>query len=227
MDENRFFRVLWRINAVLIFGAAAAIAFWAMFFAVVLIAEERIDTPPPPVVESDAEISTSKDELWFQIPYKLKVTGRYTYVEARVGTDSGGKLSSYSESQLRNIAVINLETNESQWVFPDTQQEIDKFWEIETSSRNQKGKLVKTTEGFFLVVATSRADGSVNRDLWVMDPSGVNVKRIKSDVSGQLKFIEFGDNQIRVVIDRNSEIDIFELDIDNLTLGDPVSISMQ
>ena len=137
-----------------------------------------------------------------------------------------GKFSSSSQSQIRNIAIFDLEKNTTKWVFSDAQQEIKKYQRINKSIVDENGATDTLTAGILLTVATSRADQSIVKDLWVMSINGENLRKILPDVKGNTIKLEYYDGKnAKLMVEADNNIDIYPLDVDNLTLGERVTVS--
>jgi len=142
MEENKFFKFLWRVNAVF------------LFFAGIGLIGILLPTVNTPVKKRAVE------EVFSISPHRKSgsVDG-FTYFELESEAESYGGFSSGSGKvfQTRNIGVFNLLTNEMNWIFPNAQQEIENFVEIEKSIPTDDGKTKNVTKGFLMTVATSRS----------------------------------------------------------------------
>ena len=226
MENNRFFKFLWRANAIFIFGAALLALISLLIFAVFAISEMRsYQAPPPPAANVSTETNV-ENNLSIRIPYSPETVDHYTYFELRAGEDSLGKLSSYSKSQIRNIAIFDLETNETKWVFKGSQQEIEGFERIKKSIKSETGKSTRVTVGFLLTVATSRQDKSINRDLWIMSPDGADFRKIIPSILGKVDIQQYGNNETRIMIENDNYVEIHPVDINNLSLGKAVTVTL-
>ena len=228
MENNRFFKLLWRANAVFLFIAGIGlIALLIMTFSFVITDLHPSDKPPPAVSASVDRIpENERFELRHPSNYGKTFSTDFTYFELRSGTDSYGSLSKGPSSQLRNIAVYDLETDATHWVFPDTGQEIESFKSVGKTLEleDQRNKTVRT--GFLLTVAKSRPDGSVSRNLFVMRPSGEALEKLLSDIPGSPDIETYSDNQTKLVLETKTHIDVYPFDVDRLTAGEPTRVSI-
>ena len=222
MENNRFFKFLWRANAIFIFGAALLALISLLFFAVFAIPEMRSNQALPPPAANVSTETNVENNLSIRIPYSPETVDHYTYLELRAGED----ISSYSKSQIRNIAIFDLETNETKWVFKGSQQEIEEFERIKKSIKSETGKSTRVTVGFLLTVATSRQDESINRDLWIMSPDGADFRKIIPSISGKVDIRQFGNNETRIMIENDNYVEIHPVDINNLSLGKAVTVTL-
>jgi len=233
MEENRFFRFLWRGNAVFLFIAGIGlISLLLMTFSFLITDLRPSNAPPPPVSVSaekgeQSEALRTDEKFRLQIPRSRQNARGFTYFELRTGTDSYGKFSPSYSSQLRNIAVFDLNKNTTKWLFADAQQEIEEFDSIQKEIKLENGETETLTTGFLLTVATSQADKSISRDLWVMAPNGEDLRKILPNISSRGPRIEtYGAGQKKLIIETKSHIDVYPLNVDALTLGAKTRVSL-
>lgn len=227
MENNKFFKFLWRANAVFLFFAGIGLICLLCIFAVVLIAESRSWNSSPPPISASADKNSENEvfELRHNSDFAKTLGSDFTYFDLRSGTDSYGSLS-YSSSQLRNIGVFNLKTDKTHWVFPDQQQDIEQFRSVGKTRRDEvKDKSLNRT-GFILTVAKSLDNKSIVRDVWVMRPDGQDLRKILSDVATSPSIRTYGDNQKKLIIETKTHIDVYPFDVDMLTVGEPTRVSM-
>ena len=234
MEENRFFKFLWRGNAIFLFIAGVGFIGILLMAMAILMADLRsFNSPPPPVVNADhdktdqSETRSVSEDFNLQIPYSSQNAVGYTYFELRSGTDSYGKSLSGSTSQLRNIAVFDLNKNTTKWVFPNAQQEIEDFDSIVKKIEAVDGETKTVTTGFLLTVATSQADKSVHRDLWVMSPSGEDLRKLLPNIAAARghRLETYDDGKKKLIVKTDEFIDVYPLDVDALRLGSPTRIT--
>ena len=234
MEENRFFKFLWRSNAIFLFIAGIGLIGILLMSALFLITEFGSSNAPPPVsvaAKTGEALETSEkrvsESFKLQIPYSRQNVEGFTYFELRTGADSKGSLSG-SSSQLRNIAVFDLNKNTTKWVFANAQQEIEEFDSILKEVKSVDGKTKVITTGFLLTAATSQADKSISRDLWVISPNGQGLRKILSNITASRgpRIETYGEGQKKLIIKTDETIDIYPLDVDTLTLGPRTKISL-
>jgi hypothetical protein len=223
MDENRIFKTLWRINAVFIFAAGIFAVFCMFLVGGVLVSDLLGQEAAPPNAEEQV-VGADTEELRLSLPYSDRSVGSYIYLELETVSEYGGKFSSGKSSQIRNIAIVDLEANSTKWVFPQNFQEIESYLEIRRSVQTETENNEKETTGFFIEVATSDDNKKVTRDLWIMSPDGEILRKVLSNFSGRFKMKTFGENELRLIIEKADDIDIYQVDVDNLTIGEPVKI---
>jgi len=224
MENNKFFKLLWRANAIFLFAAGLLLIGILLFALGLMVLETRVSHTPPPSVSDNTHLNQAEETFRLKIPsrnYNQNGPENYTYFELRTGTDSYGKFSSSKNSQIRNIAVYNLNSSESHWLFPNAQQEIEGFAELTKNLHEQK-----ITTGYLLTVAKSLPDGTVSRDLWVMSPDGKDLKELLADIKRRPDIETYGENKIKLIFEMDTSIDIYPFDVDALTIGTPTQITI-
>ena len=230
MEQNRFFKFLWRANAIFLFAAGVLLLGMILFWAALLIAGfGGSDAPPPSSVSTSADQNRAEEDFKISTgsnKYNRNKVEGFTYFELRAGTDSWSKFGSGSSSQLRNIAVFDLNKDTTHWVFSDAGQEIEGYRAVNKTLALENGKTETVTMGFLLPVAKTLPDGSVSRDLWVMTPDGKTLRKILPNISRSPDIETYGDGQIKLILKTTAHIDIYPFDVDRLTVGEPVRISI-
>ena len=226
METNKFFKFLWRANAILIFFAAIG-AIILLFTAVSYVISDLFhEDTPPPAIETVDSVFAKDETIRIRLPYNLKTVENFTYFELRSGEDSYGKVLSGSTSQNRNIGVYDTNTKTTHWVFESSNQEIESFLDLPMRVRDDAGKVKNITKAFLLKVANSNVDGTISRNLWIMPLNGKNPKNILSGISGNLKLHTTHDDQLTLMIETEDEIDVYPIDLETLTFGSVTTLSM-
>jgi hypothetical protein len=207
----------------LFIAGLAAICFItiAAFF---LITEIRDYDIPPPISEGAHTASEEEEDLRVHVPYSTLTVGEYTYLELRSGKDSGGKSLSYSKSQTRNIAVYNLKTDTTHWVFEGAKQEIEQYKPVRKETIDEEGEQQSIIQAFLITKSTRRLDGSINRELWIMTPNGKVLNKLLPQISKAPKIEYFGET-IKLIVKADKNIIVYPLNIEDLTIGEAVKIS--
>ena len=229
MEENRLFKFLWRANAIFLFLGGALLIGILLISAIVMLADFRNSDAPPPTISADAERLEGNEAFRIETPsrkYRANEVEGFVYFELRSGTDSYAKFSSGESSQLRNIGVFDLKTDEIHWVFPDAQQEVESFYSVTKSILDEKNQARTVTTGFLLTIAKSLSDGRIERDLWVMTPNGKNLRKILPNISRRPDIETYGENKVKLVMETDSKIDIYPFDVDTLRIGTPTEITI-
>ena len=229
MEQNRFFKFLWRANAVFLFAAGLLLVGMLLMSAFFLINDFGYSKTPPPSVSTSTEQNRAEEIFSLRAPsrkYGDTPTENFTYFELRSGVDSYAKLSSGSASQLRNIAVFDLNKNTTHWVFPDSGQQIENYDDVRRAVILETGDKKWISTGFLLTVAKTLPDRTVSRDLWVMTPDGKTLKKILSDISDSPDIERYGDDKIKLVLETKTHIDVYPFDVDMLTVGEPTRVSI-
>lgn len=230
MDNNRFFKFIWRANGLLVFGLAVIAAFFTLFIAGLTIVEfgSSGNSAPPPAVEVRTDAEIVADTFRLEIPHSPIVVDNFTYIELRAGVPSGGKFSSggYSRGQLRNIGIFDMNTNTTKWVFNGSQQEIESRKQIAHRVPAPNDEYTETITGLLLTVATSRADKTVQRDIWIMSPDGEDLRKVIPNMTGDLELQRYDNTRLKLMIEQDDQIDVYDLDTAALTLGEPTTITL-
>ena len=225
METNKFFKFLWRANAILIFFAAIG-AIILLFTAVSYVISDLFhEDTPPPAIETVDSVFAKDETIRIRLKTRFEAVDNFTYFDLKSGEDNYGKFSSGSSSQRRNIVVYDSDSKTSHWVFENLNQEIESFQELNKTIRDDAGKKTRVPKAFLLKVANSNVDGLITRNLWIMPLSGKNPKKIVSDIYGDLKLHTTDDDQLTLIIETSDGIDIYPVDLENLTLGQATTIS--
>jgi hypothetical protein len=121
MKATRFFRVLWRINGLVIFLASVIAILVLGFIAIEFMDFGRNKSEQVVKVDQPAE---EKEELPELLAFQTVFGTPFLRAELTFGDKySRGSFSSSSGSySTRNYLFLNPETLESQWLFPDNKQ---------------------------------------------------------------------------------------------------------
>jgi hypothetical protein len=175
---NRFFRWVWRINALLIFVAAAAAAIGVIVFAVSQISsslrERHVATVEPQLT---GKAATSEMHLSGFSQVEGTSIFRATLSSAATG---GYKLSSSSrESETRNIQIVDFATAKAKWLLPATNELITYNEDIVSGSEDHKSHPLATV---VLVKSSSSDPTAVEGRLLLMDIAAQHVHEVATNV---------------------------------------------
>jgi len=229
MENNKLFKLLWRANAIFLFIAGIGLICLLLMFAALLISDFSGSDAPPPVVSAAVEENRETDDLEIHLPSDYsnwQSSGAFEYFEVRTGRESYSKLGSGSSSQLRNVGVFDLNENTTHWVFPDAQQEIEKHESVGKIKRFDDKPSEQVWTGHVLTVAKSLEDGSISRDVWAMSLGGQDLRKILSNVPRPPEIRTRGQGQKILMIETKTHIDIYPFDVDGLTVGKPMRVSI-
>lgn len=230
MEKNKFFGFLWRANAVFIFGAGLAAVFVLISAAWILISEiGGYEKSPPPISGKKVEVNQPDENLWVKIPSSSFNVEGYTYFELRAGTDSYGKSlsssSSYSRSQIRNIAVYNLVSDETRWMFEGSQQQIEEYKPVRKEFVDSLGETKTPVKAILITKSTRNSDETINRELWIMSPNGENLRRLLPQISKAPEIEYFGET-VKLIVKADKNFVVYPLHVDELAIGEAVNIPM-
>ena len=224
MEQNRFFKFIWRTNGLLIFVTALLTLGLILFFTF----ESLIPTfqaTAPPLQTNAAETSVEEDaKFGMRFERRNQFDGNYVTVEAYVEYDGQG-LKSYTRRQTRNIGIHNLINGNTNWIFPTNNQDVEDNSKIVKEITNSAGEIERVTVGHFLVTATTSADDNIVRDIWVSALDGSGAEKLIANVSANPQFIIFDTNQARILLETNGALKTIDFDIDTRSIGKSVIIA--
>jgi len=172
MTVNRFFRLLWRFNALVVAGSGLAVMAGALLLAVVLYLDQRRDKPavkadaPAPVAQALAfgDFSAVAGTVVVIIPLEQEV-GSYGFAS------SGGP-----RNVTRNLLFIDLTTGTQRWLIAGGNALISRYRTIERDTpRGRKAEAIaimaqvvdadtdgngRLDEGDRMTVAFAKPDGT-------------------------------------------------------------------
>lgn len=197
MNSTKFFRAVWRINGVIILGAAGLAAIGIAGFAITSLVEEHSQrrTQPPAIVaaESGARLCLNEAKVVPGTDVIRAELVRYGEVDG-VGSKGG-----YSET--RNVLLIAQGVTEGRWLLPDDDHVIEELEDIEDASVPQSQRVLATAA--FIRPAAERQHGGLGRIL-LFNYSGQFVE-IATGVS-RFHFATLAGKDMRVVYERNQHL---------------------
>jgi hypothetical protein len=199
---QKFFRLLWRINAVLILIAMGAIAFGA----IVLIVQETAhrartnrDTAAPSAIGAD------DSELNLQMGRTSLVPGTGVLRTDLTLRRESDKFSSGGGSETRNILFIDPNEKKGRWLLPDNKHilgEISDITERSTDAECESGRPIATA----VVVKDSNDSETTGKGkLLLFDPTGKKVIEVANDVS-EIHLASLTGNEVVILYERNSRL---------------------
>ena len=85
MDDHKFFKFLWRVNALVIFGVSFTAAVGLLILTWLLVEERRsYEGPLPPSAELSEQATPDREKIRLRVPYNRRSVDEYTYNEARI-----------------------------------------------------------------------------------------------------------------------------------------------
>jgi hypothetical protein len=196
----KFFRYLWRLNAILILVAAGAIAFAV---ATLLVAEwdasagrqrEAAAGPLAGSVESTEDVVLGRAEV---------VAGTNIIRADLISHQGGAGFSSGGYSESRNTLFMEPGAKEARWLLPDDDHVIVQSSDI--ASRAEEGKQPRTVATAALVKTRGGNRETATGRLLLFDAGAKNVVEVASNIRA-LHSATFGDGAIRLLYEREQRL---------------------
>lgn len=209
MEDNKFFKLVWRINGLIILGGATLIA----LFVVYNIAKDfiRSSNRPQPVVVENLASDPEDKEKWV-IGSPIHVTGNDFMLLPLVSENKEVKMLSvanfskpsydkrYYGNLSKNILFLDKKENKSFWLFKDTNRLILNI----TLFPDQFNNVEPTKAIFYNVVSKdTNKDKKLTKEddssLFMSTPEGENYQLILEAYDRLISRDIVGDNQILLV----------------------------
>ena len=196
MRISRFFHYLWRVNAVIIFFAGAAIAFGLGS----LIAQEsglfrnrRADTGiAVNAVDTATHLSLGRASL---------ITGT-DVMRAELSVDRAEiKFSSGGYREVRNILFIEPAQKAARWLLPDNNHVIAETLDIADETDRYRKRNLATAVLVRSITNSSDTPGK----LLLFDLPGKNVVEVANDV-GEIQLASLSGNDLTILYERNRRL---------------------
>lgn len=206
MDENRFFRIVWRINSVFLL-IAAILGIGVLLFAAYAIykdifAERRVHN----VVNVDAR--SPAEERW-QYGSMLNVPGT-PHVMLRLESDQSYSQSYYSKStsSARNYLFINGQSSAAHWLF-DRQDYLITGFNFLSRNDYRKQETPPRAILYEVVKRDSDNDGRLSSNdlesIGLSMPDGTNYKEIVQEIDSLIGHVLVDDDLVLLVYERDGE----------------------
>lgn len=176
---QRLFRIIWRINALLILGASALAVLglgglWASQFAW-HTRRDQIEAAKPPVGDARTDVRLA-------LGHWTRIDGTSTFqapllLDQQPGT---GFSSSYDASETRNLLFVDAATGAARWLLDSDDEVIVETEEVRHEARGERqGPLMVT-----VVLVKPPADDLERTDgrLLVFDPTARRIEQVASGV---------------------------------------------
>ncbi len=175
---QKFFRYVWRVNAVLIFVAAAGVSFAVVTFLWLefggTAGRSRVFDAAPPMGSAD-----SGDRLLLGDVSLVEGTnilrGELTADRSGAGLSSSG---GYAE--IRNLLFVDSQTHEARWLLPDDDHVITAHPDV--ARRTEDGKTGRPLATLALVKPAHADLDVADGVLLLLDPSGTHVQTVAEGV---------------------------------------------
>jgi len=171
MEENKFFKWLWRINAIGLFLILCAGLF--SFINEQIRRSHRLDIPPEPI-SSLAEdpkgvekwVLQSREEMLGTPYFMLALVSKYNKVKAKDKSyyATTNNLAYYHQNVAKNILFINSENSKASWMFKTNNQLIVQYESLLNNSRTPYYVQVERKESKAKLIYYKIIDRDTNGD---------------------------------------------------------------
>jgi hypothetical protein len=174
---QRFFRYLWRVNAVLILVAAGAIAFAV---GTLLVAEFGARSARRRVADAGPLVAGSESDPRLVLGSASVVAGT-EFMRAELVLHRGGAgFSSGGYAEIRNVLFIEPGEKAGRWLLPDDDHVIAESFDLVTNEDDPKTK--RTVATVALVKPSTGTPEAATGKLLLFDPSGRSVVEVADGV---------------------------------------------
>ncbi len=208
MEENKFFKLVWRINSLIILGGATVIALFIAYHVVkdFLRPSHR---PEPIVVENLAEDPENKEKWVIGSPINIDgndymllplVSENKEVKRKSVANFTKSSYDRYYGNPSKNILFLNKKTNESFWLFEDTGRLILNTTQFPNHYQNKE----PTKAIFYNVVSKDTNNDKKlsykdDSSLYMSNPEGGDYQLVLDAYDKIISQTSVGDNQIIIV----------------------------
>jgi hypothetical protein len=195
--SQKFFRYLWRVNAVVIFLAAGAIT-----VGVGSLVIEEFGTRTARNREAEAGIPVVSDPKSHLTLGRMSVIPGTNVMRADLSTDRKAKGigSSGGYSETRNILFIEPDQKEGHWLLPDNDHVISDHSDITTEDGDHKA--TRTIATAVLVKPPSDSPENASGRLLMFDPTGRKIVEVANNVR-ELHLASLSGGEVRILLERN------------------------
>jgi hypothetical protein len=210
---RRFFRALWRINAILILVAAAGVSFAVISFLVSQLdwssARRREAAAAPQVGESQAGERLFLGRVSV-VPGTTVLRGELQVHRSGSGFSSGS--GGYLE--VRNLLFVKDRATEGHWLLPDNDHAITEREDVGSESHDRGRQVPVAT---VVLVKPAHQDFTVSDgELLLLDPSGDRVQTVATGVR-DLHTAAVQDTGLLLLFERNRKYVLAVFDVPSLT----------
>jgi hypothetical protein len=208
-SENKFFKYIWRFNALVIAGAAVVCMVVGVYFIILIFKEETRERRVTDVVNVGENAEVNED---FVFGYPDTMVGT-DYVKIPLYRDQSYDMQYYSKSSERNEVnhlFLNASNNESKWLLDGTNQLFisdmalsDKIEGLSTETNRTVGFVYQ------LVEDDSDDDGRLtNKDAITISTSNADGTQYKNLIEGIDRLYsvrQIADDKLLVLYQKNEE----------------------
>lgn len=208
MEENRFFKLVWRINGLLILVVVAVILTFILYQVINDLTRSGHGSEPV-VVENIADDPENKEKWVLGNPMRI---GGNDYIliplvsenkEVKLKSASSFAMASYDryiKDPSKNLLFMNKSSNESFWLFEDTSRLILDVT-IFPNDYNEE----KPTKAIFYNVVSLDSNGDKklsyedDSSLYISSPEGKNYELVLEAYDKIISRSSVGDNQVMLI----------------------------
>lgn len=206
MEENRFFKLVWRLNSLVIM-AAGALAIVVLSYLVYYFAKELTERR---TVWDIVNITPDQrdNEAWQLGKPRNIWSTPYVMVSLYSDQDIALARSSKSSRSTRNILFINGQSNEKRWLLPTNEYLIVQNNLLSQNSHGDKERLVRAILYSIVKKDTNRDNRLTSNDRLVVAlslPSGEGYKEIFHDIDVLVGY-EFLDDDSLLLVYQKREV---------------------
>jgi len=198
MKAQRFFRYIWRIDAVLILVAAGIAVVGVVS---VLIEEIAIRTHNRHNAQTAVQV-VAGPHTDLTLGQAESVPGSPVLRANLTSRGEEGKFSSGGYSETRNILFIDPDQKNARWLLPDNQHVIEQRSDLKDVEGDSKERLIATA--LLIAIPNSKSQPEPAR-LVLFDASGKNLVEVANDVNN-LQLATLSGNEIVLLYERNRHI---------------------
>ena len=218
MDDNRFFKFIWRVNALVIFGGALFALISLLFL---IFIDLRLGATPekPPVQISSDDQAVSGDQNFELRTDRIRNTDDLILLNVVILGYSNGSLS-YRGDIIRNSGIHSLKTNQTNWFFSTNRQEIKNVEHFYTTKTTSNSEAITVVLGHLFSSLTTDQKGDIHRDIWVADANGANLQKLITDAEAAPNLWYYGNNKAKITIETSSGVQLIDFNLTTRAIGE-------
>jgi hypothetical protein len=205
-DSNRFFKFVWRFNALIVAAAgllAILLALYALYEITKSVTQDRDINN---VVTIDPAVPVEED-IYLGYPQIQNGAGHVRVALYRDQRRSMGLYSKSSGGNMVNVLFVDAATGAQSWLFKGTQRQI--FSDLETFSSLRSSDRVVAAIVYTLAEADSNGDGRISNEdqksIAVSLPDGSGYRVVLADVERLFSVEQISDNRVLVLYAKGAE----------------------
>lgn len=220
MEENRFFRIVWRCNAIVLLLAGVMTVGVLSYAGYEMVKSVTRTRSTHNVV--NMEQSSKGDEQYTLSELKHISGGNHVMLTLESNQDIDSGYYSKSARSERNYLFIDAHSGETRWLFPDNRQIITETRFFETE-KTDKGEGAVKAILYHVIKSDSTGDGRLTRNdvmsVALSRANGEGYKELISEVDTVVGCTKVDDNTAMIVYERNHTGYSALLDLNTLELG--------